>query len=150
MPSCWGAAGARRAGYIDVVQARHRYPTLVRTVAAAVALVAAVQGSGVPMCASLLAEAATPCAMHSTSMEHAHDPAAAILVAVPAGHGACHVDAASLGCAAGGTCPTGGTATPARINVPIVPRAASRIVAAGQSSALISYLAPPLAPPPQA
>src|SRR2546425_2059245 len=31
----------------DAVKARHRYPTLVRTVAGAVALVAAVQGSGV-------------------------------------------------------------------------------------------------------
>ena len=150
MPSCWGAAGARRAGYIDVVQARHRYPTLVRTVAAAVALVAAVQGSGVPMCASLLAEAATPCAMHSTSVEHAHDPATAILVAVPAGHGTCHVDAGALGCAAGGACPTGGIAAPAWLNIPIGPRVASRTVAAGPSSALISYLAPPLAPPPQA
>ena len=106
------------------MKARHRYPTLVRTIAAAVALVAAVQGSGVPMCASLLAEAATPCAMHSTSVEHAHDPATAILVAVPAGHGTCHVDAGALGCAAGGACPTGGIAAPAWLNIPIGPRAA--------------------------
>src|SRR3989442_15506187 len=82
------------------------------------------------MCASLLANAATPCAMHSTSVEHAHDPAAAILVAVPAGHGTCHVDAGALGCAAGGACPTGGIAAPAWFNIPIGPRAASRTVAA--------------------
>ena len=150
MPNCWGAAGARRAGYIDAVKARHLYPTLVRTVAAAVALVAAVQGSGVPMCASLLAETAAPCSMHRPGTHQMNDDGVATLVAAPAGHGACHVDAASLGCAASGSCPTGGTAAPAWLNIPIAPRVASRTVAPGQSSALISYLAPPLAPPPQA
>lgn len=102
------------------------------------------------MCVSLLAEAAAPCAMHMPSTHQMHDVGVATLVAAPAGHGACHVDAASLGCAAGGSCPTGGTAAPSWINVPIVPRAASRMVASGPSSAPISYLAPPLAPPPQA
>src|SRR2546426_12528707 len=131
MPNCWGAAGARRAGYIDAVKARHLYPTLVRTVAAAVALVAAVQGSGVPMCASLLAETAAPCSMHRPGTHQMNDDGVATLVAAPAGHAACHVDGASLGCAAGGTCPTGGTATPAPINGPILPRAASRMVASG-------------------
>ena len=150
MPNCWGAVGALGAGYIDAMKPRHRHPLIVRTLAAAVALAAAAQGGGVPMCASLLAEAATPCAMHSTSVEHAHDPAAAILVAVPAGHGTCHLDAGALGCAAGGACPTGGIAAPAWLNIPIAPPVASRTVAAGPSSALISYLAPPLAPPPQA
>src|SRR5436309_9830649 len=150
MPSCWGAAGARRAGYIDVVKARHRYPTLVRTVAATVALVAAVQGSGVPMCASLLAEATAPCAMHLPGIHGTHHASGATLVAAPAGQGACHVDAASLGCAAGGTCPTGGTAAPAWLNMPIAPRVASRTGAPGPSATLISFLAPPLAPPPQA
>jgi len=131
------------------VKARHRYPRLVRTLAAAVALAAAAQGGGVPMCASLLTEATAPCAMHMPGT-HGTKDAGATLIAAPAGHGACHVDAANLGCAGGGSCPTGGTAAPEWSNVPIVPRAASRMVAPGPSSALISYLAPPLAPPPQA
>jgi hypothetical protein len=118
--------------------------------AAAVAVAAAAQGGGVPMCASLLAEAAAPCAMHMPGTHGTQDAGVATLVAAPAGHGACHVDGARLGCAANGSCPTGGTAVPAWSNVPIVPRAASRMVASGPSSALISYLAPPLAPPPQA
>ena len=122
----------------------------MRTLAAAVALAAAVQGGGLPMCVSLLAEAAAPCAMHMPGTHGTKDAGVATLVAAPPGHGACHVDAASLGCAAGGTCPTGGTAAPAWSSVPIVPRTASRMVAPGPSSALISYLTPPLAPPPQA
>lgn len=121
-----------------------------RVFAAVAALAVATQGSGVPMCVSLLAEAAAPCAMHMPGTHQMHDAGVATLVAAPAGHGACHVDAASLGCAGGGSCPTGGTAAPSWITVPIVPRAASRMVASGPSSALVSYLAPPLAPPPQA
>ncbi len=123
--------------------------TAGRVFATVAALAVATQGGGVPMCVSLLAEAAAPCAMHMPGTHQMNDDGVATLAAAPVGHGACHVDGASLGCAAGGTCPTGGTATPAPINVPIVPRAASRIVASGPSSALISYLAPPLAPPPQ-
>jgi len=88
--------------------------------------------------------------MHSTTVHQPDDTRVATLVAVPAGHGACHVDADALGCAVGGACPTGGIAAPAWFNIPIGPRAASRTVAAGPTSALISYLAPPLAPPPQA
>src|SRR2546428_13285681 len=150
MPNCWGAAGARRAGYIDAVKARHRYPRPVRGVAGAVVLGPAVQGSGVPMCASLLAETAAPCAMHLPGTHGTKDAGVATLVAAPAGHGACHVDAASLGCAASGSCPTGGTAAPAWPNILSATRVASRTVAPGKRSVLISYLAPPLAPPPQA
>jgi len=123
---------------------------LVRAFASAAALAVAAEGGGVPMCASLLAEAAVPCAMHSAGVHRANHPGVASVVAASMGQGGCHVDAASPGCAAGGTCPTGGTAALGWINIPIAPRAASRAVAAGPSSALISYLAPPLAPPPQA
>ena len=149
MPSCSGA-GAGRAGYIDDVKRRYRHPLTVRALAAAVACAAVAQAGGAPMCASLVAEAAAPCAMHMRGMHETNDAGVATLVAAPTAQGACHVDAASLGCAAGGSCPTGGTAAPAWINIPIVPRAASRMVAQGPSSALMSYLAPPLAPPPQA
>jgi hypothetical protein len=150
MPSCSGAAGARRAGYIDDVKRRDRHPLTVRALAAAVAFAAVAQAGGAPMCASLVAEAAAPCAMHMRGMHETNDAGVATVVAAPTEQGACHVDAASLGCAAGGSCPTGGTTAPAWINIPIVPRAASRVAAPGQSSALMSYLAPPLAPPPQA
>ncbi len=131
------------AEYIDAMKSG-------RVFAAVAALAVATQGGGVPMCVSLLAEAAAPCAMHSTGVHRTHNPGAATIVAASAEHGACHVDAATPGCAVGGTCPTGGTAAPAWINNPIAPRAAFRTVAAGPASALISFLAPPLAPPPQA
>jgi len=135
---------------IDAMKAGRRYPMLVRALASAAALAVAAEGGGVPMCASLLAEAAVPCAMHGAGVHRAHHPGVASVVAASAGHGACHVDAASPGCAAGGTCPTSGTAALVWIHIPIAPRGVSRTVAAGPSSALISYLAPPLAPPPQA
>jgi hypothetical protein len=136
--------------YIDDVKARHRYPVLVRTLAAAVILAVAAQGGGVPMCVSLLAEAAAPCAMHTHTAPGAHSAHVATLSAAPSGHEACHPDAADLGCATGGACQTGGTAAPAWVNVPLVLRAASRTAVSGPNSALISYLAPPPAPPPQA
>ena len=80
----------QRVAYIDGMKAG-------RVLAAVAALAVATQGGGVPMCVSLLAETAAPCAMH-----------------LPGTHGT--KDAG----------------------------------APGPSSALISYLAPPLAPPPQA
>jgi len=132
------------------VKARHRHPLLVRALAAALAFAAAAQGGAVPMCVSLLAEAAAPCAMHMPGMHGTRHAGVATLAAAPAGHGACHVDAASLACAVGGSCPTGGTAAATWIDLPIVPQVASRRAAPGSTSALISYLAPPLAPPPQA
>src|SRR5207247_871784 len=52
--------------------------------------------------------------------------------------------------APGRRAPTGGTAAATWIDVPIVPQVAWRAAAPGPSSALISYLTPPLAPPPQA
>src|SRR5260370_23251012 len=129
---------------------RRRYPRLVGALACGGALAVAAEGGGVRMCASLLAEAAAPCAMHSAGVHRAYHPGVASVVAASAGHDGCHVDAASPGCAAGGTCPTGGTAALVWINIPIPPRAASRTVAPGPSSAPVSYLAPPLAPPPLA
>ena len=131
------------------MKAGRRYPMLVRSLASAAALAVAAQGGGVPMCVSLIAKAVEPCAMHThgAASKHFH---LATLSPTPPGNGACHADAASLGCAAGGTCPTGGTAAPAWSTVLIEPRAASRTAALGPSSALTSYLPPPLATPPQA
>jgi hypothetical protein len=132
------------------MKAGRRYPTVERFLAFAAALAVAAQGGGVPMCASLLAETAAPCAMHTHAAPPAHDTYVAMLSAAPSGHGACHSDDANLGCATGGACPSGGTGAPAWASIPFAPRAASRMGVLGPVSALLSYLAPPLSPPPQA
>ena len=129
-----------------------RAPTPLRAIRLAVALSVASAGSGLPMCVSLLAQAAAPCDMHSghnRAPTHTH---AAYLVAVVAQASGqmCHQDAAGLGCAAGTTCPTGGPATPAWAKVLVGLRAASRTGVLGPSPTFVSYVAPPLSPPPQA
>ena len=129
-----------------------RAPTPVRAVCLAVALSAATAGSGLPMCVSLLAQAAAPCDMHSRhngAATHEHAAHLAALVAQGLGQ-ACHQDAASLGCAAGSTCPTGSPATAVWAKVSVGLRAASRTGVLGPDTTFVSYLAPPLSPPPQA
>ncbi len=104
------------------------------------------------MCLSLLAQAAAPCDMHSGhngAATHEHTAQFAALVAQAPGQ-PCHPDAAGLGCAAGSACPTAGPAAPAWARVPVAPQASSRMGVLGPASALVSYLAPPLSPPPQA
>jgi len=137
------------------MKTRRRYPMLVRSLASAAALAVAAQGGGVPMCVSLIAEAATPCAMHRPAASPAHDAhvatlSAATLSAAPSGHEACHADAANFGCAVGGTCPTGGAAVPAfaapALTVASLGRAPALAVGRGHAS----FVAPPLPPPPQA
>jgi hypothetical protein len=118
----------------------------------AVALCVATAGSGLPMCVSLLAQAVTPCDMHSRhngAPTHTHAAHLAALVAQPSGQ-ACHQDATGLGCAAGTTCPTGSPATAVWVEVSVGVRAASRTGVLGPSTTFVSYLAPPLSPPPQA
>jgi len=129
-----------------------RAPTALRALCLAVALSVTTAGSGLPMCVSLLAQAASPCDMHSghsgaTTHEHAAHLAA--LVAQGSGQ-ACHQDAAGLGCATGSTCPSGGAATLAWAKVSVGLPAASRTGVLGPDTTLISYFAPPLSPPPQA
>jgi hypothetical protein len=129
-----------------------RAPTLLRAVCLVVSLSVATAGSGLPMCVSLLAQAAVPCDMHSGhngAATHEHAAHLAALVAQGPGQ-ACHQDAAGLGCAAGSTCPTGSPATGVWAKVSVSVRIASRTRVLGPSTTLISYLAPPLAPPPQA
>src|SRR5438309_10895520 len=89
-----------------------RAHTPVRAICLAVALSVATAGRGLPMCVSLLAQAAAPCDMHSGhhgAATHAHAAHLAALVAQGSGQ-ACHQDATGLGCAAGTTCPTGSPA----------------------------------------
>ena len=124
----------------------------LRAMCLAVALSVGTAGSGLPMCISLLAQAATPCDMHSghnggATYEHAAHLVA--LVAQASGQ-MCHQDAAGLGCAAGSTCPTGSPATGVWAKVSVGLRAESRTRVLRPGSTLISYLAPPLSPPPQA
>src|SRR5205823_5738646 len=118
----------------------------------AVALSVATAGSGLPMCVSLLAQAAAPCDMHSGhngTSTHKHAARATALVAQPSGQ-TCHQEAAGLGCAAGTTCPTGGPATAVWAKVAVGVLAPSRTGVLGPSTTFVSYLAPPLSPPPQA
>jgi hypothetical protein len=129
-----------------------RAPTLLRGISLALSLSVATAGSGLPMCLTLLAQAAAPCDMHSGhsgASTHQHAAHLAALMAQPSGQG-CHQDAAGLGCAAGTSCPTGGLATPAWAKVSVGVRSASRTEVQGSNSAFVSYLAPPLSPPPQA
>jgi hypothetical protein len=130
----------------------HRAPITLRGIALAVALSVATAGSGLPMCLSLLAESVAPCAMHAGhngAATHQHAAVVASVAAQPAGR-ACHPDAAGLGCAAGSACPTGGPAAPTWIAVPVTLSAASRVAVLEPVAALISHLAPPPSPPPQA
>src|SRR2546426_2776835 len=129
-----------------------RAPTALRACRLAVALSVAAAGSGLPMCVSLLAQAAAPCDMHSSHNSAAtHEHAAHLTALVARGSGqAGHEDAAGLGCAAGSTCPTGSPATAVWAKVSVGLPAASRTGVLGPSSSLVSYLAPPLSPPPQA
>ncbi len=129
-----------------------RAPITLRGIALAVALSVATAGSGLPMCVSLLAQAAASCDMHSGhngAPTHKHAAHLAALVAQPSGQ-ACHQDATGLGCAAGSTCPTGSPATGVWAKVSVGLRAASRTGVLGPSTSFVSYLAPPLSPPPQA
>ena len=129
-----------------------RATTALRVIRLAAALSVATAGSGLPMCVSSLAQAAASCDMHSGhngSPTHEHAAYLAALVAQRSGQ-ACHQDATGLGCAAASTCPTGSPATGVWAKVSVGVRAASRTGAPGPSTILVSYLAPPLSPPPQA
>src|SRR5438132_4005937 len=126
--------------------------TALQAIRLAVALSVATVGSGLPMCVSLLAQAAAPCDMHSGhhgAARHEHAAHLAAPVAQPSAQ-ACHQDATGLGCAAGSTCPTGGPAAGVSAKVSVGVRAASRMGVLGPSTTFVSYFAPPLSPPPQA
>jgi len=132
------------------MKAGRRYPMLVRSLASAAALAVAAQGGGAPMCVSLIAKAVEPCAMHTHGAASAHDFDVATLSPAPLGNDACHADAESLGCAAGGTCPTGGPVAPVSATPPPALRASICVAPLGIASRFHSYLAPPPSPPPQA
>ncbi len=104
------------------------------------------------MCLTLLAQSLAPCAMQARAAgAKAHHPAAqgAAVVSHPAS-ASCHTDEGGPGCAAGGGCPAGGTAAPMGAAPIMAPAPASLAAGWAPASSLLSFLAPPLAPPPQA
>src|SRR6266516_1405989 len=124
----------------------------LRVVALALAIAVGSSATGLPMCLNLLAQAATPCHIHRGhhgSTMHQRGAPIAALVPQRADQ-ACHHDATGVGCAAGSACPTDGPAAPAWTKAPLGARSVSRTGVLAPAATLISYLAPPLAPPPQA
>lgn len=119
-----------------------------RTLAVAAILATAFSGSGLPMCISLVAHAAQPCAMREHASEHAgHGPQ------VVAGHAqddACHGQDGDLGCATGGSCPTGGTPAPLAAEAVLATSGPVYVVTPAVAGTHLSFLSPPLPPPPQA
>ena len=119
-----------------------------RSLAALTILTVAASGSGLPMCVSLLARAAQPCAMHQHERGgHVHG------AQVAPGHdmdGACHSGDSAFGCATGGSCPTGGTAAPLVAEAVPSTSGPTHTATPPMARAHHSFLSPPAPPPPQA
>jgi len=122
----------------------------MRLLALGTALTVALSGSGLPMCASLLAQAAEPCAMHEHASGHAgHGPLAPQVVAGHAADDACHGRDGDLGCATGGTCPAGGVAAPFAAAPLVTTGGLAPDVPPSPDATYHSFLSPPAPPPPQ-
>lgn len=142
---------ARPEGILRAHVTAPRHPLSMRCLAAVATLTVALAGSGVPMCASLIARATTPCAMHTDHPAPAgHDHHEAIRVAaVPPGHDTCHEDAQSMGCATGGVCPGGGTGALHGTHV-LGTLTPSHLIVFASAGVHESFVAQPLPPPPLA
>ena len=121
----------------------------------AIALVTAVSltatSGGLPMCLGALAQAVAHCAMHLDGHHGDHAAASPSLRLVSPDTGQpCHADADGLGCSGASVCPAAGPAVAAPADVPVAVRNVSRAAAPASTASFLSYLAPPLAPPPQA
>jgi hypothetical protein len=131
----------------------HTHPGIaVRTTTLAAALAVMMSGGGMPMCLTLLSQAAAPCDMHGHHPAH-HGPAlagASVQLVGPSSAHRCHQDAGAVGCGAGQSCPAGGPAAPTA-GAPVVDAwDTARALPVGATAPPASYLAPPLSPPPQA
>ncbi len=124
----------------------------LRGVAFAAALSVVSSGTGLPMCLSLLSQAAAPCPMHGQRQrDGAHHGVAQSIEAMSKGSvDMCHPDETGPGCAIGGVCPTGGPAAMAAVQSADLRHDAARAAVFGPPDSYVSYLAPPLPPPPQA
>src|SRR5712692_1176561 len=124
----------------------------VRAIALVTAVSLTATSGGLPMCLSALAQAIAHCAMHHDGH---HQPGHAVAslslqLVAPDGPQSCHADADGLGCSGASVCPAAGPAVPAGADAPVAVRSVSRAAAPGSTASRLSYLAPPLAPPPQA
>ena len=99
------------------------------------------------MCANLFTQALEPCAMH-VHRDHARALTGGQVTAqqVPA---ACHPGELGAACASGGTCPSGGPLAASLISTQIALVQAAPERAEAPPPSLRSFVAPPLAPPPQ-
>jgi hypothetical protein len=104
------------------------------------------------MCLSLLAQATVLCQMHGRHHEDGahHQAVQSVQLTSQASGETCHPDATGPGCATGGVCPSGGPAATASVQAPVGVQDARPSVLLGPASSYLSYLAPPLSPPPQA
>ncbi len=134
------------------MRAHARSGIFVRTIALAAALAVVGSGGGMPMCLTLLSQAAAPCDMHGHHLaDHGHALAGAFIQLVGPGPAhSCHQDARAAGCGAGQSCPAGGPAAAADAALAVDSRDALEELPVGATAPPASYLAPPLAPPPQA
>jgi hypothetical protein len=121
---------------------------MARAVALILAVTVAASGSGLPMCVSLLARAAEPCAMHQ-HQRGGHDAHGAQVTPAHDMDDACHSGDGDIGCATGGSCPTGGTAGPLVAEAVLATFGPAPAVTPAIEQAYLSFLSPPLSPPPQ-
>lgn len=120
-----------------------------RALAFVLALTVAASGSGLPMCANLLARAVEACTMHQHE-RGSHDGHGGQVVP---GHGmddACHSGDGDVGCATGGSCSTGGAAAPRTAEAMLATSTPVHAVTPTIEAAHLSFLSAPPPPPPQA
>src|SRR3989442_14877490 len=124
----------------------------IRAIALATAVFLTATSGALPMCLSALAQAVAQCAMHHEAHHPGDHPPASSSPQLVSPHTGlpCAPDAGGTGCAAGSACPAAGPAMVAAAEIPVAVRNVSRVAAPASPASLLSYLAPPLAPPPQA
>ena len=131
---------------------RVRGPLALRAIALVTAVSLTATSGGLPMCLSALAQAVAHCAMHGDGHHQGGRVVASLSLQLVAANGSqsCHPDADGLGCSGASVCPAVGPAVPAGADLPMAVRSVSRAAAPPSTASFLSYLAPPLAPPPQA
>ena len=123
----------------------------LRSIALVTALSLTATSGGLPMCLSALAQAVAHCAMHGDGHHQRGHAVASFSLQLVASDGpqSCHADAGGLGCSGASVCPAAGPAMAAGADLPPAVRNVSRATAPASTASFLSYLAPPLAPPPQ-
>ncbi len=102
------------------------------------------------MCATLLAQALEPCAMH-THGDHARGvTAAGGQIMAQSASPSCHPGDLGSGCASAGRCPSGGPLDSSPMPTEVALAGPSVDGGDATPASLHSFVAPPLSPPPQA